>query len=394
MSGGPQSGLKRVLIVDDEVALVRAHARLLARGDFQITCATSGQEAAAALATNRFDAILSDIHMPSMTGMQLLCVVRERDPDVQVVLITGRPEVRTAAAAVEFGAFQYLMKPVDGEQLRKVMSLAVDACRAARLKREFVEEFGSGVFRVGDRAGVETALDRALSSLWMAYQPIVHAGSHETFACEALMRSEERALPNPGAVLEAATRTSRLHQVGRTVRRLVASDIARDDPANILLFVNLHTEDLQDPELASPDSPLARYAPRVVLEVTERASLGRIRDVPEHITRLRELGYQIALDDLGAGYAGLSSFTQLEPDFVKLDMSLVRDVHESAIKRRLIRAMVELSHDMGKLVIAEGVETPAEQTTLEALGCDLLQGYLFARPAKGFNLEMAKVTAA
>ncbi|HEY2405379.1 MAG TPA: EAL domain-containing response regulator, partial [Polyangiaceae bacterium] len=344
--------------------------------------------------TNRFDAILSDIHMPSMTGMQLLCVVRERDPDVQVVLITGRPEVRTAAAAVEFGAFQYLMKPVDGEQLRKVMSLAVDACRAARLKREFVEEFGSGVFRVGDRAGVETALDRALSSLWMAYQPIVHAGSHETFACEALMRSEERALPNPGAVLEAATRTSRLHQVGRTVRRLVASDIARDDPANILLFVNLHTEDLQDPELASPDSPLARYAPRVVLEVTERASLGRIRDVPEHITRLRELGYQIALDDLGAGYAGLSSFTQLEPDFVKLDMSLVRDVHESAIKRRLIRAMVELSHDMGKLVIAEGVETPAEQTTLEALGCDLLQGYLFARPAKGFNLEMAKVTAA
>ncbi|HEY2405383.1 MAG TPA: EAL domain-containing response regulator [Polyangiaceae bacterium] len=389
-----QDAIKQVLLVDDELSLLRVTARVLARDDYRIVCARSGEEAATQLASQHFDVVVSDIHMPGMNGLQLLRMARDFDSDVQIVLITGNPDIGSAAAAVEFGAFQYLTKPVGGEHLRTVVELAINASRAARLKREFIEMCGSGTYRVGDRAGIESVLDRALASLWMAYQPIVSAQTHALFACEALMRTEERALPNPGAVLDAAQRTERLRELGRQVRGRVAADLLQTDPGDVLCFVNLCAEDLLDPQLLSPESALSRLATRVVLEITERASLSQIDGVLERIARLRGLGYRIAIDDLGAGYAGLSSFTQLDPDFVKLDMSLVRDVHESATKRRLISAMVELCHDMDKLIVAEGVETHAERLTLESLGCDLLQGYLFAKPERGLAPALRRSPAA
>jgi EAL domain-containing protein (putative c-di-GMP-specific phosphodiesterase class I) len=102
------------------------------------------------------------------------------------------------------------------------------------------------------------------------------------------------------------------------------------------------------------------------------------------VTALRELGFRVAVDDLGAGYSGLSSFAQLEPEVVKLDMSLVRDVNQSNTKQKLIRSMTAVCKDMGSLVVAEGVETIEERECLVELGCDLLQGYLLAKPGPPF----------
>ena len=96
------------------------------------------------------------------------------------------------------------------------------------------------------------------------------------------------------------------------------------------------------------------------------------------------MGFRIAIDDLGAGYAGLTSFATLEPEFVKLDMSLVRDVDKNPTKKKLVRSMTSLCRDLGMLVVAEGVETLAERDVLVEAGCDLLQGYLLAKPGKPF----------
>jgi EAL domain-containing protein (putative c-di-GMP-specific phosphodiesterase class I) len=96
------------------------------------------------------------------------------------------------------------------------------------------------------------------------------------------------------------------------------------------------------------------------------------------------MGYSIAVDDLGAGYAGLTSFTLLEPEIVKLDMSLIRDVHQNSTKQKVVRSMTALAKDMGMIVVAEGVESQAERDCLIDLGCDYLQGYLFARPGPPF----------
>jgi EAL domain-containing protein (putative c-di-GMP-specific phosphodiesterase class I) len=188
---------------------------------------------------------------------------------------------------------------------------------------------------------------------------------------------------NPAEMLDAAERLGRLDELGRAVRAHVAA-AASAAPEGAKLFVNLHSSDLNDEELLSVHAPLSRIASRVVLEVTERASLYGVKDVGARVAKLKSLGFRIAIDDLGAGYAGLTSFTQLEPAVAKLDMSLVRGIDTDPRRETIVRSMKLLCDDLGILVVAEGVETPAERDALVDVGCDLLQGYLFARPERGF----------
>jgi EAL domain-containing protein (putative c-di-GMP-specific phosphodiesterase class I) len=295
------------------------------------------------------------------------------------VLISGQADLDSAVAAVEYGARRYLIKPVPAERLRIVVEEAVRTGRVTRAIERGVAEIHSGTFRVGNRADLEGSLRRAMASLWMAYQPIVWAKDSATYGLEALLRTGEATLPNPSTVLNAAESMQRVHGLGRLVREQVAADLSSlaEGPC---VFVNVHPEDLLDEALYLAGSPLALRASRVVLEISERASLEHVPGLPEKIAKLRALGFRLALDDLGGGYAGLSSFTLLEPEFVKLDMSLVRNVQKSATQQRVVRAMVEMCHDIGRLVICEGVESAEERDILATLGCDLLQGHLIGKP--------------
>jgi EAL domain-containing protein (putative c-di-GMP-specific phosphodiesterase class I) len=166
-------------------------------------------------------------------------------------------------------------------------------------------------------------------------------------------------------------------------RHALADQIAQG-PKSTIVFVNLHPSDLVDEELSSGNGALAPFAARVVLEVTERAALERVQGLGAGVVRLRELGFRLALDDLGAGYAGLSSFALLEPEVVKVDMSLVRGIHESLMKQKLFRSFTTLCRDLNTEIIAEGVEVAEERDCLSELGGDPYQGYLFARPGRGF----------
>jgi EAL domain-containing protein (putative c-di-GMP-specific phosphodiesterase class I) len=231
---------------------------------------------------------------------------------------------------------------------------------------------------------LEDKLNRCLATLTMHYQPIVHASTRARFGYEALLRSGDKALPHPGAILDAAERLERVATLSRAVRAHVAKVVAPEPAERGLIFVNLHLHDLFDKQLLSPFAPLSKIASRVVLEITERTSLEGQIDLRYRVAELRELGYQIAIDDLGGGHARMGTFTPLDTDFVKLDMSLVRDVDKHQMKQRLIRSVTQLCREQGTRVIGEGVETEAEAQALVELGCDLLQGYLIARPGPPF----------
>jgi EAL domain-containing protein (putative c-di-GMP-specific phosphodiesterase class I) len=202
------------------------------------------------------------------------------------------------------------------------------------------------------------------------------------------MRSREPSLPHPGAILAAAERLDAVHALGRRVRGLTAAAFA-DAPADALLFVNLHPRDLLDAELFEQGTPLGGFAKRVVLEITERSTIDEIKDIHARVATLREQGFRLAIDDLGAGYAGLSSLAALKPEIVKLDMSLIRDVHTSDVRRRLVASMTSLCKEMKMLVVAEGVEAKEERDCVVGLGCELLQGYLFAKPGPPFPAVVA-----
>jgi EAL domain-containing protein (putative c-di-GMP-specific phosphodiesterase class I) len=373
----------RLLIADDEKALLRVVARALELAGFEVSTAEDGSTALQLLAERHFDAVLTDVVMPGMTGVALLRAVRARDLEVPVLLMTGAPDVATAAEAVHYGAAEYMIKPVSIERLAATVRKAVALSALARAKRDSMRLLESERPEAGDRAGLEITLDRALGSLWMAYQPIVDAATHALFGYEALLRSGEASLPHPGAVLDAAERLGRLEDVGRAVRKRAPEPMPSAPPPAVL-FVNLHASDLEDETLTSSSSPLGQMASRVVLEITERASLDAVKNVRSRCGRLRELGFRIAIDDLGAGYAGLTSFAQLEPEFVKLDMSLIRDVHRHPVKQKLVRSMTALCKDLGIAVVAEGIETVEERDMIVELGCDFLQGYLLAKPGRPF----------
>lgn len=376
----------KLLLVDDDEVLLRSYVRALESQGYDVHACRDGEQAIKALGEASFDVVISDIDMPRLGGLELLARIRERDLDVPVVLVTGNPSLDTAMAAIEQGALRYVPKPVALDRLRSVVANAVRLHRLARAKRRALDLAGEADRLVGDRAGLVASFGRALESMWMAYQPIVSWSRREVFGYEALLRSREPSLPHPGAVLDAAERLERLHELGRTIRDRATEPMA-SLPDGAMLFVNLHTRDLLDAQLFDQDRPLSRFADRVVLEITERASLHDVRDVQKRVAALREMGFRIAIDDLGAGYAGLTSFSQLEPEVVKLDMSLVREVHKQPTKLTLVRTMIAMCRELGIQVVAEGIETPEERDAIVWAGCDLLQGYLFAKPGPAFPVS-------
>lgn len=315
-----------------------------------------------ALDSSSFDAVVSDVRMPGGDGVALLAAMRRNGAALPFVLMSGEPSVESALTAIELGAFRYLRKPFDIDQFVQVVEAA--ARRGQSLHDRPLHE----------------QLTKALECLKMAYQPIVRVGARQHIASEALMRCDVPGCNNPGLLLELAERLSRLHELGHTVRTLAARDLSRLPP-NVDAFVNLHPSDLEDSALFDPEAPLSRVAKRVVLEITERSSLEHTKDLTERVQRLRALGFRIAVDDLGAGYAGLTLVARLQPDVVKLDASLVRDIDSSPTKQHIVTSMVDLAKQLQSMVIAEAIETPAERDTLISLGIDLMQGYLFGRPA-------------
>ena len=376
MNDRPPKG--RILVVDDEPGLRHMLSDLLTEEGYRVTARANGRAALEALRGGSYDAILSDIRMPDMDGLHLLRAVRESDLDLPVVLFTGTPSLETAVEAMEWGALQYLSKPVSTGKLLEVTQRAVKLGALARLKRQALTAMGSDHL-VGDRAGLEASFTRALASVFMAYQPIVSAKEGSLFGHEALLRTPEPVFPHPGAFIDAAERLGRLPDLGRTVRAAVAT-LLNSGALPGGAFVNLHPLDLTDPGLFDPNAPLSAFASRVTLEITERASLEKIVDVAGCVRSLRALGYKIAIDDLGAGYAGLTSFVALTPDVVKLDMGLVRGLDSDPLKQKLVGSMVTLCRELGALVVAEGIETEGERLAAVSAGCDLLQGFLLGRP--------------
>ncbi len=371
-----------LLIADDEEVVLRAMRRIFRDMDFEIITAKDGKQAVELFRQRRPDAVLTDINMPGLNGLDLLKAIKADDVDVPVIVTTGAPSMDTAIAALEFGAFRYIQKPVDPAEVRNAMVSAVRMARLAKYRREAAQHVAAATTEDNELEELDQRLTRAVELLFAHYQPIVVWPEREIFAYEALVRTKEPSIPHPGVLFDAAETLQRVQDVGRQMR-LVAPEPFKDG-GTPLLFINLHPSDLLDEDLFDPSTPLGCIASKVVLEITERASLSGIGELRERIDRLRALGFRIAVDDLGAGYAGLSAFVALQPDVVKLDMSLVRDIHESPTKQRLVQSVVDACGDLEMQVIAEGVETAGELLALEKIGCRLFQGYYFARPGLPF----------
>lgn len=372
----------RVLVVDDDPWMRRAIQRQLSAEGWTVISAENGRAGVAAMRDGHehFDCVVSDVHMPELDGFGLIAAIRRYDDDLPVLLMTADPSLGGAVRAIETGAVSYLAKPFDQETLASAVARAARRHGVARMRRRqetFARELDAASSgQIDDVAG---RFERALERSWMVFQPILDVRTRELFAYEALVRTDEESMKRPDVLIATAERLGRIHDLGRVVRATVAK-AASAAPPDALMFVNLHGLELTDEELFDPRSPLTQIASRVVLEITERIGIDPIAG-PARVAMLRNLGYQIAVDDLGAGYSALGALATLAPDVVKLDMSLVREVHLQPAKRRVVGAISTLVRELGAKVVAEGVEEPGERDALVELGIDLLAG-LPARTAR------------
>lgn len=284
--------------------------------------------------------------------------------------------------------------PSDGEDLPDLLAALALALKASKqagsgtltaYSKELSEAEAANRQAAERSASQQRALEEAIKNppFKMFYQPIVDT-DRTIFAYEALLRGYSSEFRHPGEVFWTAERAGLVHELERVVRRVSVEPMSRL-PEPRMMFMNMHPLTLFDPELlAGAETWLVESADRIVLEVTEVAAIGDFGRARESLAVLKRLGFKIAVDDLGAGYSGLNNLALLDPDFVKLDMSLVRDIDKNPRLGSLIRHILDFAKSEGMKVIAEGVETEEEHDSVCDLGVQLIQGYYFAKPSPPF----------
>ncbi len=215
----------------------------------------------------------------------------------------------------------------------------------------------------------------------MAFQPILDCANREVYAYEALVRGANG--ESAGEVI-ARVRPEQMYRFDQTCRVQAISTAARLG-MQTRLSINFNPNAVYEPatciRLTLAAARMTGFETgKLIFEVTETE---RVRD-STHLVKIfsdyQKRGFMTAIDDFGAGYAGLSLLAGFQPDLVKVDMALVRGIDQSAARRTIVAGLVDICRGLGCRVLAEGVETQEEYRVLRRLGIQLFQGYLFARP--------------
>jgi EAL domain-containing protein (putative c-di-GMP-specific phosphodiesterase class I) len=251
---------------------------------------------------------------------------------------------------------------------------------------------GAMLMSLLEREGIEAVrrdeLSRliALGEVRAVFHPIVRLADGQVIGHEALTRPvgatvEASSFDSVEELFAFAESTELLMDFERLCRK-TAIVAAANLPDRGLLFLNASPQAVEDPDWSTGgmDRLLAQSGmgpADVVIEITERVAIVRHDDFQTALRAFKNRGYRVAVDDMGAGYSSFQALASIEPDFLKFDVSLVRDIDRSSIKRGLLDSLRQLAVKIGARVIAEGVEREEERETLLALGIELAQGFVF-----------------
>lgn len=221
------------------------------------------------------------------------------------------------------------------------------------------------------------------------FQPIVDLRSNEVHGLEALARGPSRTrLESPLALFNLAMKTDLLFELDQVCRRKSVQHAAKlESPCK--LFINTLPFSIRDPQFQGKflldlleESELVPE--RIVLEITETLAIDDYTAYLEEMRYFSDMGFLTGIDDLGTGYSGLERVVELRPDYLKLDMHMVRDIDTSAVKQDIMRAFCAMAQNIGAAVVAEGVETKQELDTVRDVGVDYVQGFYLASPSDTF----------
>ncbi len=331
--------------------------------------------------------------LPGVTDREVLTGIGERIVHSMAVPFRVKGQEVTVGASVGIA-----VAPDDTTQAVELLSFADLAMYSSK-------QSGKSRFTFFDKrvremmvrnAALEADLWRALEryELELHFQPKLDAAAGTLAGAEALVRwrHPQRGLLLPGEFIEVAERAGLMAALGRRVLVLAAAQCRKwlDTGFDCPVAVNVSPSQFADPAFVDGVLDTLREAgvpPRLLLvEITESMAMTDFEATAARLARLREAGVRVAVDDFGIGFSNLSQLSRVPLDELKIDRSLVDEIGRSAKSEAIIRAIVGMAHALGLRTIAEGIETQAQHEFVRSLGCQSVQGFLFARPMPAVTL--------
>lgn len=372
----------RVLVIDDEEDICDIIAEIAARRGLEVKTLSNTERAAEVLAAFSPDFVMLDLMMPGTDGVELLRLLAEHARGAKLCLMSGSDarvlnSARRLGSAHGLDVIAALEKPLDMQVLNKLFEqVANGAGGAAPDQVDLAQAIASGQFI-------------------LHYQPVVDMATRRVKGVEALARwaHPRRGMLSPDAFLEQVVNDGLMQALTDVVVQTAVAQAARWHSAGevLTLSMNVTASTLLDLSLPDRIAELCRQhalpPERLILEVTETEAMRDVTRTMDVLLRMRIRNIGVSIDDFGTGHSSLRELQRMPFSEMKIDKSFVSDMtvsHDCAV---IVKAIIDLGHNLGLKVIAEGVETAQVWRALNDKGCDFAQGYLVSKamPAQEFD---------
>ncbi|HWM10132.1 MAG TPA: response regulator [Solirubrobacteraceae bacterium] len=376
----------RVLVVDDQVAVLDVLSDVIDRQpDLALVgVAQSPFHAVTLAARHQPDVAVLDAHMRSGGGARVAAEIRGVSPETQIVVLTGNSDRRTVMGMLRSGATSVIS---GGSHRRLVDAIVASAEGGSTMSGDvmtvLLDELVNGAQGPAEALKLEQERRKRITAvladedmLAMHVQPVHDLDRREAVGFEALARFRTGAQRTPDVWFAEAARLG-LHVDLELLAVRRALELLPLLPADAWLSVNAGPDTLMTDDLAR--LLLASEPERIIVELTEHAAVADYDALTARVDVLRHAGVRLAVDDCGAGFASLKHVSLLRPDFIKLDVSLCRDLRD-VVRSALVRALLAFGQEIDIAITAEGIESSDDLDALRRLGVRLGQGYFLGRP--------------
>ena len=377
-----------IAIAEDDAAVRDALKELLAsEGHLDLVgVAADADEAIRLCRRLQPKVILVDLRMPRGGGIRAIEEIRRASRSTHCIALTAYEDRGSILSAIEAGADSYIVKGAAVESVLSTIGEVIDGQTrlAPEIAGRVIHELGDMLRHetrdVDEKDSLRARVRQAMSTgaMTVMHQAVRRLEDTAAIGYEALARFRSDAELSTREWFDAAESVG----LGRDLE-YAAADLAVANlsslPPDCWLGFNLTPAHISDTHISS----LLAMAPadRLVVEITEQVPIDDYTTVRAELAVFRQRGGRIAVDDAGSGYSSLQHILELEPDFIKLDISLTKDIERKAKQRAVVTSLVALAEAVEAVVIAEGIETVAQLNALRDLGVKHGQGFLLGRPA-------------